>query len=117
MGGYEAIKNDGDDLTASALDFASTYAESFNLTNALETGRSVYGNPNSGRILSQFGRLNYAYAGKYLFIANIRRDGSDKFGTANRFGVFPSFSPGWRISEEMFMKNIEYVSNLKIRGI
>jgi TonB-linked outer membrane protein, SusC/RagA family len=65
---------------------------------------------------SFFGRLNYDYAGKYLLEGNVRCDGSSRFTSANRWGVFPSFSAGWRVSEEEFLKNNEYISNLKLRG-
>ena len=65
---------------------------------------------------SFFGRLNYDYAGKYLFEANVRYDGSSRFAKGNRWGLFPSFSAGWRISEENFMKNIKWLSNAKLRA-
>lgn len=65
--------------------------------------------------LSYFGRLQYNYAGKYLFEANIRRDASSRFPKASRWGTFPAFSAGWRISEEKFMKNVDWLSNLKLR--
>jgi TonB-linked SusC/RagA family outer membrane protein len=65
---------------------------------------------------SWFARLNYAYAGKYLLTATIRQDGSSRFGTNHRWGTFPSFSAGYRVSEEEFMKNVRFISNLKIRA-
>ena len=65
---------------------------------------------------SFFGRVNYAYAGKYLFEANVRVDGSSRFAPEHRWGVFPSFSAGWRISEEPWMKGWAPLSNLKIRA-
>lgn len=64
-----------------------------------------------------FYRVNYAYAGKYMVEANGRYDGSSRFPKKNRFGFFPSFSAGWRISEESFMENVRDIfSNLKIRA-
>lgn len=66
--------------------------------------------------LSWFGRLQYNYAGKYLFEANVRRDASSRFPKATRWGTFPAFSAGWRISEESFVKdNAAWLSNLKLR--
>lgn len=66
--------------------------------------------------LSYFGRIQYDYAGKYLFEANLRSDASSRFPKDNRWGVFPAFSAGWRISEEAFIKdNISWLSNLKLR--
>jgi len=68
-------------------------------------------------IFGAFYRLNYAFRDRYLFEASGRYDGSSKFPESNRFGFFPSFSAGWRISEEGFMKDInDYVSNLKLRA-
>ena len=65
---------------------------------------------------SFFGRVNYDYQGKYLFEANLRIDGSSKFAEGHKWGYFPSFSAAWRISEENFMNDVTWLSNLKIRG-
>jgi TonB-linked SusC/RagA family outer membrane protein len=67
-------------------------------------------------LLSQLARVNYNYMGKYLFTASLRRDGASNFSKANRWGYFPSFSMGWRLSEERFMPDIAALSSLKIRG-
>ena len=68
-------------------------------------------------INSFFGRLNYNYKERYLVEANIRTDGSSRFAEGNRYGVFPSFSAAWRISEEPFMESIrDRVDNLKLRA-
>lgn len=65
---------------------------------------------------SWFGRVNYAYDSRYLFEANIRYDGSSRFAPENRWGAFPSFSAGWRLSEEGFMKDLDLFDNLKLRA-
>ena len=70
---------------------------------------------NAVSLLSQFGRVNYAYQNKYLFEGNIRRDGSSRFDKNNRWGIFPSFSAGWRISEENFFQ-VPWIANLTMRG-
>ncbi|WP_299181437.1 TonB-dependent receptor [uncultured Aquimarina sp.] len=67
------------------------------------------------RLLSYFSRLQYAYKGKYLFSAVIRRDGSSKFGPENRFGYFPSASLGWVVSDESFLNNSSWLNFLKLR--
>lgn len=64
---------------------------------------------------SFFGRVNYSYKNKYLATVNFRADGSSKFGTNNKYGFFPSFSLGWKISEEDFLQNGPF-SNLKLRA-
>ena len=68
-------------------------------------------------MISWFGRVNYDYAGKYLFEANIRADASSRFAKGHRWGYFPSFSAAWRISEEAFMEEaVGWLTDLKIRG-
>jgi len=64
---------------------------------------------------SFFGRINYQYKNKYLATINFRADGSTRFGGNNKYGYFPSFSLGWKITEEAFMKNSAF-SNLKLRA-
>ena len=66
--------------------------------------------------LSYFARLTYDYRGKYLFKASIRRDGSSRFGSENRYGYFPAASAGWIISEEDFLSGSPTLSYLKLRG-
>ena len=67
-------------------------------------------------LLSYFGRLQYAYEGKYLLTASVRRDGSSRFGENDKWGVFPAASLGWRISQERFMQALKPVSELKLRA-
>lgn len=64
---------------------------------------------------SFFSRVNYQYKDKYLMTATVRADGSSKFGANNKYGIFPSFSVGWRISEEEFLKNSAF-NDLKLRA-
>lgn len=68
------------------------------------------------RRVSFFGRLNWAYAGKYMLQATVRTDGSSKFGVDSRWGTFPSVALGWRITEEDFFPENTPVSNLKLRA-
>ena len=65
---------------------------------------------------SYFARVNYSFNERYLFEANIRRDGSSRFAKGNQWGTFPSFSVGWLISEENFMKNLDWLDMFKIRA-
>lgn len=67
-------------------------------------------------ILSWFGRVAYNYADRYLVTANVRADGSSRLHPDHRWGVFPSFSAAWRLSQESFMKDIDWIDDLKIRG-
>lgn len=74
------------------------------------------GNMEGLRMASYFGRFNYAFADKYLFEMNLRADASSRFKRGNRWGVFPGFSAGWRLSEESFIKNLDIFSNMKLRA-
>lgn len=68
-------------------------------------------------LLSYFGKISYDYDSKYLFSATLRYDGSSRFGKNNRFGTFPAFSAGWRISQEAFsQKYLNFFSDLKLRA-
>lgn len=75
-----------------------------------------HGSETDYAFVSQFGRLNYSYANKYLFKASVRRDGSSRFGKNNKFGVFPAFSAGWVISQENFLKENAVLTFLKVKG-
>ena len=78
--------------------------------------RTVYGSTGNYRLTSSFGRVNYDFDGKYLASATIRRDGCTKFGPNKKFGIFPAFSAGWRISKEDFMAGLKAISDLKVYG-
>ncbi len=67
------------------------------------------------KLLSFFGRVIYSYDSKYLLTASIRRDGSSRFGVNNKFGTFPSFSLGWKISREKFFDGVPLINDLKLR--
>ncbi|MBE8726672.1 SusC/RagA family TonB-linked outer membrane protein [Flavobacterium hungaricum] len=75
-----------------------------------------HGSQTDYAFVSQFGRLNYSYQGKYLFKASVRRDGSSRFGKNEKFGVFPAFSAGWVVSQEEFLKDNAVLSYLKLKG-
>jgi TonB-linked SusC/RagA family outer membrane protein len=90
------------------------------LTSAIDV-MDIAENPTVGgtrdeyALISYLGRINYDFAGKYLFGASIRRDGGSRFGE-EKWGTYPSLSAGWRISEEEFLRNVSAVSELKLRG-
>jgi TonB-linked SusC/RagA family outer membrane protein len=87
------------------------------LGSAGETSNTAGGQEYDRAMRSYFGRVSYAYQSKYLAEANLRYDGSSKFAEESRWGLFPSFSAGWRISEEAFMSGLkENIQNLKLRA-
>ena len=75
----------------------------------------AYGSGEGYTLVSFFGKVNYTYADRYLASVTVRHDGSSRFGRNNRYGTFPSVSAGWRLSEENFMKDINWLDNLKLR--
>lgn len=84
---------------------------------AKEEGEVLMGSyKNDAKLISFFGRVSYDYQGKYLFTASLRHEGSSKFGQNHKWGDFPAVSAGWRISQEEFMKGIEWINDLKIRA-
>lgn len=80
------------------------------------TFNTVSGGSDAATSTSVFGNLNYSLLDKYLFSFVIRRDGSSKFGPLNKYGTFPSYSVGWRMSREDFMDNISWIDDLKLRA-
>jgi TonB-linked SusC/RagA family outer membrane protein len=88
----------------------------YQLNAAAATNMQSSGSGSEWALQSYFGRLNYSFMDRYLFEANVRYDGTSRFPEKNRWGIFPSFSAGWRVSEESFIKdNIKWIDNLKVR--
>lgn len=83
--------------------------------NAGSTNPVVSGTTTESSLISYFGRANYVLANKYLFEANFRYDGSSRFAQGNKWGFFPSVSAGWRLNEENFLKDVEWLGQLKVR--
>lgn len=112
---YGAEERTYESTTASAYSFTDATLS----YNMLEAGQSDLQSTTSSawREASVYAmaRLAYTYNDKYMFTGTIRRDGFSGFGENNKFGVFPSAAVAWRISEEKFMDNAEWVNNLKLR--
>lgn len=112
--GASAEKSDGYQFDATKTDFPNNDLRALGAGNTLGAINGKFNDPYS--LVSQFGRVNYSYDSKYLFQANIRRDGSSVFAPGRQYGVYPSFSAGWRVSEESFFQNVKAISNLKLRA-
>ena len=103
--------------------YLSAYRQVFNYPDydQIDVGE-IENMDNSGHryewaIQSYFGRLNYNFKERYLFEANVRFDGSSRFAKGNRWGIFPSFSGAWRLTEEPFMQDVRRtLSEFKIRA-
>ena len=88
--------------------------------NGVENRGQRYNNTSSGSatesyLVSFFGRVNYTLLDRYLFTATVRQDGSSRFHKNNRWGLFPSFALGWKLKEEAFLKDVDVLSDLKLR--
>lgn len=114
MLGHEIAFNSSENLLGQAMDFPFDYLGNDNLSIGA-TPSKVSTGYNEKILLSFFTRANYNYDNRYLFTATIRADGSTVFSNNNKWGYFPSFSGAWRVSEEAFMEDIDFLSNLKVR--
>ena len=115
MGGQEMMKYSFNAISAGRDVFASEDPDYMYL-DAGESNKRNAGSATAYSLLSYFGKVNYSFDNRYLISATVRYDGSSRFGANNRYGTFPAFSFGWRLSEESFFKAaFPYVSDLKLR--
>ena len=118
LAGIEAVA-DGQDRFFSGSGL-NPYTNSFNfltLTNTANSGRALSsGGDPMRKLYSQFGKVDYSYNDRYLLSATLRRDGASVFGQENKYGVFPAFSLGWRLTSEPFMSSATWANDVKIRG-
>jgi len=114
--GYSQIHFTSTNVSGYRQDFYNNDLQSLSL-GINDATRDGWGGNSEWGLRSYFGRVNYEFAGRYLLEANARYDGSSRFSEGNRFGFFPSFSAGWRISNESFWSSIKNtVNELKLRG-
>lgn len=118
LGGMTFMRNRTESISAygQGLPENANFDPNLRFLDLARDGNLVTGNAGDYDMLSFLGRVNYNYRGTYLLTVNFRADGSSKFGINNRFGYFPSFSLGWRISDEPFMRGANFVNDLKLRG-
>ncbi len=112
LGGFSSQKHDNDYMYGEARGFPNDNVQTLNAGNMyqLTSTKSAYS------MISYFGRANYTYNNRYLFTATVRTDGSSRFGENKKWGVFPSASVAWRVSQEDFMSGISAISDLKLRA-
>jgi TonB-linked SusC/RagA family outer membrane protein len=123
LGGYtnQSFRSDINRITSDTYsdDRLPTIQGGINISRAGFGATGTFGgtgtNVQEWALTSLLSRFSYNYKSKYLFTASIRRDGSSRFGSNNRWGTFPSVSAGWVLSDEDFIKNIEKISFLKLR--
>lgn len=118
MVGTTAFKDEFENISGSKTDVIFDDFEHAYLDNATDPlSASVGGGYSEHTLQSYFGRVNYDLMDKYMFTAVVRRDGSSRFGTEDKYGIFPAVSAGWIVSQEGFMSGLEeYVDFLKVRA-
>ncbi len=121
LAGHEVSDSGGDGLKASGTYFPANFTKenAFAMINQYDSTKGVGDFSSSvstpSRILSFFGRLNYNLMERYLLTVTFRADGSSKFAPSNRWGYFPAAALGWRMSEEAFLNDVDWLDNLKLR--
>ncbi len=115
MGGFQTEENRTDDITATANKFPNNEIREISATTG--TGSDITGTTTASdwAIASLIGRLTYSFRDKYLLEGTVRYDGSSRFSPDNRWALFPSISASWRIKEESFLKDVDFLSSLKLR--
>lgn len=119
VAGYSYFEQNSDNFTAANGNFTNDLVKFWNLGEGtrLKEGLAEAGSGKdiTQRLLAYFGRVNYSYKDTYMATASIRREGSSKFAVNNRWGTFWSASAGWRLSNENFLKGVNWVNDLKLR--
>jgi len=118
LGGYSYEDRSYEDFWAENKDFTSDAQKYHDLSagGGLANGRAGLDSyKKSQKLIAFFGRMTYSYESKYLLSATVRREGSSKFGDNNKWATFPAVSAGWRIVEEGFLSNTDWLNELKLR--
>ena len=123
--GHEMSDSHGDSMTINADHFPANYTKenAFTMINQFDqssSSKKVVDMFSSGwntpsRLVSFFGRVNYSLLDRYLFTLTMRADGSSKFAPSNRWGFFPAAAFAWRMSDEPFMEDVDWMDDLKLR--
>ncbi len=115
QGGYTFQEFEDQSFGATAQGFVTDAWSFNNLAGGSDFSVRPYSFQAKNRLISFLGRVNYNISDKYLVSAAVRREGSSRFGADNKWGMFPSVSVGWRLSQESFLKNSRSVSDMKLR--
>jgi TonB-linked SusC/RagA family outer membrane protein len=115
VAGIEAIVGKNEDLGGKRIGFLLENPD-YTYLNAGTGTQSNFNGGNDWSLYSQFGKVDYAFKDRYLVSGTIRRDASSRLGVANRSGLFPAASVGWRVSQENFMQSVSFISELKLRA-
>jgi len=117
LGGYSYLQNTYEGFGAERRGFDTDLFQYNNIGSGSDFRLGdVYSYKGQAKLISFFGRVNYSYDSRYMFTATLRRDGSSRFGANHKWGLFPSASVAWRLTEESFMADTRgWLDNLKLR--
>jgi TonB-linked SusC/RagA family outer membrane protein len=113
-GVFASLKNEGNNNSITASQFPND--ATLNEAIGLGVNRNISSGRSESRLDSYLGRINYGYRDKYFLDLTARYDGASQFGANNKYGFFPAVSAAWRLVEEPFLKDVTWLSDLKLRG-
>jgi TonB-linked SusC/RagA family outer membrane protein len=116
--GYSYQYDMYESMSASNYDFPTDayLYNNISMGAALKEGKAGMGSfKEDSKLISFFGRISYGFLNKYNILMSVRHEGSSKFGVNHKWGTFPAISAGWTISNEDFMKGLDWISNLRLR--
>lgn len=120
VGGISAQQNTWTGMGGSGIPLNNVTRDLSSVSNLILDQNTPGTNTGNGRniytLASSFARLTYQFDDRYMVTATIRRDGSSKFDTGHKYGTFPSAAVGWRVKNESFLKNVDWLYDLKLRG-
>lgn len=119
IGGYSYQEGMYEDMWSSNRNFDTDYFSYHNIGAGYGLGDGIAGMSSlkeTNRLIAFFGRALYNFSGRYLLSASVRQEGSSRFGVNHKWGLFPAISAGWRINEERFMAEVDWVDELKLRA-
>lgn len=115
MAGFSAYARYSESIRLVGMDYSTDAVHTLNAASEFDT-KNTYTRKSRHKLASFFGRVGYNYKGRYIFNANMRYDGSSRFGSSNRWGFFPSASAAWRFSDEKFLDFLKpFVTDAKLR--
>jgi len=115
LAGTEAVLDQDRGVGGSRSNYFSEDRNFWTLSGGSATGQNNYSYASNSSLFSIFARADITLSNKYILSGTIRRDGSSRFGPNSRYGTFPAFSAAWRLSEESFLQDVNWLDDLKIR--
>lgn len=116
MAGWEYKKSSWEGMGITAQNFPTDGSLMHNIGTSEQENPNIWSSKGTNEMASFIGRINYTLLGRYIATFNLRVDGSSNFSDKHQWGTFPGVSLAWRMTEENFLKNVKWLSNLKLRA-